>query len=62
MGNGVGLRNFEKRYSLMTSNAVEIIEIPDSCTIKINLLIKREFDVRMLIPKLENKGILIIFK
>ena len=37
-GNGVGLKNLEKRYSLMTSNAVEIIDIPESFTVKIKLL------------------------
>lgn len=38
MGNGVGLKNLEKRYSLMTNNAVEIIDNPESFTVKIKLL------------------------
>ena len=37
-GNNVGLKNLEKRYSLMTSNAVEINDIPESFTVKIKLL------------------------
>jgi two-component system, LytTR family, sensor kinase len=36
--NGVGLKNLEKRYSLMTNNAVEIKDVPDSFTVKIKLL------------------------
>jgi two-component system, LytTR family, sensor kinase len=38
IGNGVGLKNLEKRYSLMTNNAVEIKDVADSFTVKIKLL------------------------
>lgn len=36
--NGVGLKNLEKRYSLMTNNAIEIKDVSDSFTVKIKLL------------------------
>lgn len=36
--NGVGLKNLEKRYSLMTNNAVEVKDVTDSFTVKIKLL------------------------
>lgn len=38
ISNGVGLKNLEKRYSLMTNNAIEIIDIPCSFTVRIKLL------------------------
>lgn len=38
LGNGVGLKNLEKRYSLLTQNAVEIIDNSESFTVKIKLL------------------------
>lgn len=37
-GNGVGLRNLEKRYTLLTSHALEIDETPDQFAVKIKLL------------------------
>jgi len=37
-GNGVGLKNLEKRYSLMTNDAVEIDDTPLIFTVKIKLL------------------------
>lgn len=37
-GNGVGLKNLKKRYSLMTNNAVEIDDTPQFFTVKIKLL------------------------
>jgi two-component system LytT family sensor kinase len=37
-GNGVGLKNLEKRYALMTSNAVTIEENSQDFTVKIKLL------------------------
>jgi len=36
--NGVGLKNLEKRYSLMSNNAVDIKDLADSFTVKIKLL------------------------
>jgi len=36
--NGVGLKNLEKRYSLMTNNAVEVKDVADRFTVKIKLL------------------------
>ena len=38
ISNGVGLKNLEKRYSLISNNAVEIIDIPESFTVRIKLL------------------------
>jgi two-component system, LytTR family, sensor kinase len=37
-GNGVGLKNLEKRYSSMSFDAVEIDETPQMFTVKIKLL------------------------
>ena len=36
--NGVGLKNLEKRYALMTNNAVEVKDMADSFTVIIKLL------------------------
>lgn len=38
LGNGVGLKNLEKRYLLITNNAVEIIDTSEKFTVKIKLL------------------------
>lgn len=38
ISNGVGLKNLEKRYSLISNNAIEIIDITESFTVKIKLL------------------------
>ncbi len=37
-GNSVGLKNLEKRYSLVANNAVEIVDVSESFTVKIKLL------------------------
>ena len=37
-GNGVGLKNLAKRYSLITDNGVEIIDTTENFTVKIKLL------------------------
>lgn len=37
-GNGVGLKNLGKRYSMMTENAIEIDNNPEMFTVKIKLL------------------------
>jgi sensor histidine kinase YesM len=38
LGNGVGLKNLEKRYSLVTDNAIEINDTEEAFTVKIKLL------------------------
>ena len=37
-GNGVGLENLEKRYSLITFNAIEVIDTEENFTVRIKLI------------------------